>query len=136
MRLAGSGRENHTIGHPLETVTGYGPLLHGEAVAFGMAVESRIATARGLLDPTLLERILDLLNRCDLPTRAADLRAPVDGEALIGALEKVRQIRAGSLRFVLPRGLGETVIADTVGEDEVRAALRASGVEVASQDIM
>jgi 3-dehydroquinate synthase len=33
----------HTIGHPLETVSGYGPLLHGEAVAFGMVVESRIA---------------------------------------------------------------------------------------------
>ena len=101
-----------------------------------MAVESRIAAARGLLDEGLLERILDLLDRCGLPTRARDLRAPVDGEALIAALEKVRQIRAGSLRYVLPRGLGETVIADTVGEDEVREALRASGVEVASQVIM
>ncbi len=39
----------HTIGHPLETVTGYGPLLHGEAVAFGMVVEARIACGRGLL---------------------------------------------------------------------------------------
>ena len=126
----------HTIGHPLETVTGYGPLLHGEAVAFGMAVESRIATARGLLDPGLLEDIVGLLRRCDLPTRASDLRAPVDGERLIAALEKVRQIRAGSLRFVLPRGLGETVIADTVGEEEVRAALRSSGVRVAKEVIM
>jgi 3-dehydroquinate synthase len=118
----------HTIGHPLETVTGYGPLLHGEAVAFGMAVESRIATARGLLDPTLLERIVALLKRCGLPTRAAELPVPVDGERLVGALEKVRQIRAGSLRYVLPRGLGETVIADTVSEEEVRDALRSSGV--------
>jgi 3-dehydroquinate synthase len=121
----------HTIGHPLETVTGYGPLLHGEAVAFGMAVESRIATARGLLDPALLERILGLLRRCGLPTRASELPAPVDGERLIAALEKVRQIRAGSLRYVLPRGLGETVIADTVCEDEVREALCASGIRVA-----
>ena len=126
----------HTIGHPLETVTGYGPLLHGEAVAFGMAVESRIATARGLLDPGLLEDIIGLLRRCDLPTRASDLRAAVDGERLIAALEKVRQIRAGSLRYVLPRGLGETVIADTVGEEEVRAALRSSGVGVAKEVIM
>jgi 3-dehydroquinate synthase len=121
----------HTIGHPLETVTGYGPLLHGEAVAFGMVVESRIAAARGLLDGALLERIVALLRRCGLPTRAADLPVPVDGEQLVRALEKVRQIRAGSLRYVLPRGLGETVIADTVGEEEVRAALRASGVRLA-----
>ena len=41
----------HTIAHPLETVTGYGPLLHGEAVAFGMVIESEIAMRRGLSSP-------------------------------------------------------------------------------------
>ena len=121
----------HTVGHPLETVTGYGPLLHGEAVAFGMAVESRIAAARGLLDAALLERILALLGRCGLPARAAELPVAVDGEALVAALEKVRQIRAGSLRYVLPCGLGETVIADDVSERELRAALRAGGIRLA-----
>jgi 3-dehydroquinate synthase len=125
----------HTIGHPLETVTGYGPLLHGEAVAFGMVVESRIAVARGLLDPCLLERLLALLERFGLPARAADLPVAVDGEALMAAMEKVRLIRAGSLRFVLPRSLGETVIADTVGAEEVRRALRSSGVAVAEHEI-
>ena len=113
----------HTIGHPLETVTGYGPLLHGEAVALGMVVESRIAAARGLLEPDLLERIVDLLRRCRLPTVAGDLAAPVRAAAVIDAMEKVRLIRAGSLRYVLPVRLGETEIADDVGEDEVVAAL-------------
>jgi 3-dehydroquinate synthase len=121
----------HTVGHPLETVTGYGPLLHGEAVAFGMVVESRIAVTRGLLDPSLLERLLDLLHRCALPAHARELPVAPDGEAIIAAMEKVRLIRAGSLRYVLPRALGETVIADTVEEAEVRRALQASGVEVA-----
>jgi 3-dehydroquinate synthase len=125
----------HTIGHPLETVTGYGPLLHGEAVAFGMVVESRIAVARGLLDPGLLERLLALLGRFGLPARAADLPVAVDGEALMAAMEKVRLIRAGSLRFVLPRSLGETVIADTVGDEEIRRALRSSGVAVAEHEM-
>jgi len=119
----------HTVGHPLETVTGYGPLLHGEAVAFGMVVESRIAVARGLLDPALLQRLVELLARCGLPTCVRDLPCDVDGEALIEAMEKVRLIRAGSLRFVLPRALGETVIADAIGETEIRSALQASGVD-------
>jgi 3-dehydroquinate synthase len=43
-------------------------------------------------------------------------------------MEKVRLIRAGSLRWVLPAGLGDTVIADDVTEAEVRAALAAAGV--------
>ena len=118
----------HTVGHPLETVTGYGPLLHGEAVALGMVVESRIAAERGLLDPSLLERLEALLRRCGLPTRAGDLRAPVDGDAVMTAMEHVRLIRAGSLRWVLPAGLGATVIADDVEDEEVRRALRDCGV--------
>jgi 3-dehydroquinate synthase len=121
----------HTIGHPLETVTGYGPLLHGEAVAFGMVAESRIAAARGLLDEAVLERIVALLRRCHLPVAASDLAAPIDADAVLEAMEKVRLIRAGSLRFVLPVAPGETVIADDVTEDEVRAALAASGIGIA-----
>ena len=109
-------------------VRGY---LHGEAVAFGMVVESRIAAARGLLGDDVLARILELLRRCGLPTAAADLPCAVDADAVLAAMEKVRLIRAGSLRFVLPVAPGETVIADDVTEEEVRAALAANGLGVA-----
>jgi 3-dehydroquinate synthase len=114
----------HTVGHPLETVSGYGALLHGEAVALGMVVETRIAALRGTLDGELLERLLELLRRCGLPTSAKDLPVAIDGEAVLGAMEKVRLIRAGSLRYVLPVALGETLIADDVSPEEVRGALR------------
>ena len=119
----------HTVGHPLETVTGYGPLLHGEAVAFGMAVEARIATARGWLPDGLLDRLLDLLDCCGLPIDAGSLPSDVRAGALVGAMDKVRLIRAGSLRWVLPTGLGDTVIADDVSEFELRTALASCGVE-------
>jgi 3-dehydroquinate synthase len=118
----------HTVGHPLETVTGYGPLLHGEAVAFGMAVEARVATARGWLAESQLDRLIELLSRFGLPVDGGALPPDVRADALIAAMEKVRLIRAGSLRWVLPLGLGETVIADDVSEAEVRAALAACGV--------
>ena len=117
----------HTIGHPLETVTGYGPLLHGEAVAFGMVVESRIAHGRGLLADETLARIIELLRRAGLPTTARDLPVRADGQAIVAAMEKVRLIRAGSLRWVLPVAFGQTVIADDVTDGEVRRALRESG---------
>ena len=118
----------HTIGHPLETVTGYAPLLHGEAVAFGMAVEARIAESRGWLDAQTLERLIALLDRCGLPTDAS-LLPPVTADELIRATDKVRLIRAGSLRWVLPLALGETIIADDVSEAELREALARSGVQ-------
>jgi 3-dehydroquinate synthase len=119
----------HTVGHPVETLSAYdGSVLHGEAVAFGMVVETRIADARGWTESGLLDALIDLLRRCRLPTRAADLATPLDGRALVAAMEKVRQIRAGSLRYVLPVALGETIIADDVSADELAAALQASGV--------
>jgi 3-dehydroquinate synthase len=113
----------HTIGHPLETVTGYGRLLHGEAVAVGMVVESYIANARGLLSDERLRQLIELLERVGLPTGLDALQADVDDEAVLRAMDKVRLIRAGSLRYVLPVALGETVIADDVAADEVRRAL-------------
>jgi 3-dehydroquinate synthase len=119
----------HTIGHPLETVSGYGPLLHGEAVAFGMVVESRIAANRGLLDTATLERLIALLRHAQLPTIAADLPPEISPDPVIAAMEKVRLIRAGSLRYVLPVKFGESVIADDVMEQEVRAALNWAGFE-------
>jgi 3-dehydroquinate synthase len=119
----------HTIGHPLETVSGYAPLLHGEAVAFGMVVEARIAAARGLLAPGLLAHLAGLLRRCGLPTTAAELPPGISADAVLAAMEKVRLIRDGSLRYVLPVGLGVTVIADDVGEREVRRALAECGLE-------
>jgi 3-dehydroquinate synthase len=119
----------HAIAHPLETVTSYSELLHGEAVAFGMAVELQLAAARHLLPPERHERILNLLRRVGLPTTSSELPAAVDGARLMAATERIRLIRGGGYRFVLPIDLGETVIADDVAPSELREALRRCGVD-------
>jgi 3-dehydroquinate synthase len=119
----------HAVAHPLETVTDYSALLHGEAVAFGMVVEARIATGRGLLAAGAFERIIGLLRRVGLPTEVDELAAPIDGARLLAALERIRLIRGGGYRFVLPIELGETVIADDVSADELLAALAFCGIE-------
>jgi 3-dehydroquinate synthase len=120
----------HALAHPLETVTSYTELLHGEAVAFGMVVEAEMAAARGLLGAATLSRIVGLLRRVGLPTRADELPCAVDGERLLHATERIRLIRGGGYRFVLPIDLGETVIADDVTPAELHAALRRCGIHV------
>ena len=122
----------HALAHPLETVTSYTALLHGEAVAFGMAVEAQIAAARGLLAPEVLERMLGLLRRVGLPTCARELPTAVDAERLLAATERIRLIRGGGYRFVLPIDLGETVIADDVTPAELRAALLGCGIRASA----
>jgi 3-dehydroquinate synthase len=120
----------HAIAHPVETVTGYGELLHGEAVSFGMAVEAQIAAARQILETDRLEQMLGLLRHVGLPTTALELPAELDGARLLGAIERIRLIRGGGYRFVLPIDLGDTVIADDVTPGELRAALRRCGVDI------
>lgn len=113
----------HTVGHAVETVTGYGPVLHGEAVAYGMTVALRVASARGVLAPSVAARIVGILRAVGLPVTLEDLPMTPAAEDVIRALEKVRQVRDGSLRFVLPTEIGSALIVDDVGDDEIRAAL-------------
>jgi 3-dehydroquinate synthase len=119
----------HAIAHPVETVTDYSELLHGEAVAFGMAVECQLAAARGLLSADRLDQILGLLRRVGLPTTVLELGTDLDGPRLVQAIERIRLIRGGGFRFVLPVEIGETVIADDVEPKELMDALRACGVD-------
>jgi 3-dehydroquinate synthase len=113
----------HTVGHAVETVTGYGPVLHGEAVAYGMAVAVRVATARGVLAPAVAARIVGSLRAAGLPVASAELPLTPAPDEVIAALAKVRQVRDGSLRFVLPTSIGSALIVEDVSEDEIRAAL-------------
>ncbi|MCM1976491.1 3-dehydroquinate synthase [Streptomyces sp. G1] len=116
----------HTIGHAVETVTGYGPVLHGEAVAFGMACAARISLGRGWLEDAAYTRLLTLLRHAGLPCDRTELPVPLAPEAVITALDKIRLIRDGRLRFVLPVAIGTTAISDDVTDDELRQALARS----------
>jgi 3-dehydroquinate synthase len=116
----------HTVGHAVETVTGYGPVLHGEAVSFGMAVAGRVSLARGWIEPGVYDRLITVLHRAGLPHTIRQLGAPVDLSAVVAALGKIRLIRGGRLRFVLPIEVGAVAIADDVTDAEIHQALRVS----------
>ena len=113
----------HTVGHAVETVTGYGPVLHGEAVAYGMAVAIRVAVTRGVLAPPVASRIIGILRAAGLPVVPEEVPVAPAADDVLAALAKIRQVRDGSLRFVLPAGIGRALIADDVHDDEIRAAL-------------
>ena len=61
----------HTIGHGIEAAAGYGTILHGEAVAYGLRGAFAIARAMDLVPPERARRIDHLLDRLGLGPRAA-----------------------------------------------------------------
>lgn len=96
----------HTLGHALEVATGYGTLLHGEAVAVGMSAATRLAVRLGLCSPDEEGRIETLLARLGLPTRCPGLPLAAVRDAM--ALDKKR--RRGELNWVLPTRIGSVKV--------------------------
>lgn len=109
----------HTIGHAIEAATGYERLLHGEAVAIGMAGAAEIAVRLGLLDAASQRRQLDLLERFGLPTRCPGLGA----DDLWAPLRHDKKAAGGRLRWVLPTVIGEAQVVDAVPEEVVHKVL-------------
>src|SRR3954470_18977051 len=59
----------HTFGHAIEAATGFGPWLHGEAVATGMVIAAELSVRAKLLKPEQAARIRTLVSHAGLPTR-------------------------------------------------------------------
>jgi 3-dehydroquinate synthase len=111
----------HTFGHALEAEAGYGMLLHGEAVAIGMILATRLSTHLGMADEAGTQRLRALLERIGLPTAVPD---GIAADALFARMHLDKKNRAGALRLVLWRGIGRVEIAERVEDAEVLAILR------------
>ncbi|HHW08148.1 MAG TPA: 3-dehydroquinate synthase [Clostridia bacterium] len=105
----------HTFGHALETLTNYERYRHGEAVAVGMVIATKIALALAVCrDESVLDRQLALLNAFGLP---AEWPADVDKAGILDVIMHDKKARGGSLRLVLPVRIGEMTIRRFTPED-------------------
>ncbi len=110
----------HTIGHALESVTGYRRFLHGEAVAWGMLAASEIAVERNILSREDRSRIAHLILRVGpLPALPK-----IDSRKLRAALRADKKSRGGQLHFVLPKRIGEVEVREDVPERLLPDVLR------------
>lgn len=98
----------HSIGHAVEAAAGYGGLLHGEAVAYGLRAAVRIGVDAGVTPPDRAKRIADLLDRLDLATEPL----PYSVDAILGHLAADKKHVSGQLRWVLPTAGGSVVRDD------------------------
>ena len=117
----------HTFGHALEAATGYGArLLHGEAVAIGMAMAFRFSHRLGLCRAEDAARAGHHLAGAGLPTSVAGIRDALPGsEKLLAYMRQDKKAKAGQLTFILVRGIGAAFIARGVPDADVLAFLEA-----------
>ena len=116
----------HTFAHALEAATGYSDrLLHGEAVAIGMAMAFRFSARLGLCPADDVVRVERHLESVGLPIRprAIDVELPPVPEFL-ELMRQDKKSRAGRLVFILARGIGKAFVARDVEEAAVESFLR------------
>mgnify|MGYP001354018957 CR=1 FL=1 len=116
----------HTIGHALESVTGYQYYKHGEAVAVGILAALKIARRNGLLEEAGLEfRVASLFKTLNLPTGIPKLST----EKIIALLYLDKKVEYGKIRWVLPQSLGRVAITAEIPVETVKDTLLELGGE-------
>lgn len=110
----------HTFGHAIETASGYGNWLHGEAVAAGMVMAADLSERLGWLPSIDKQRAIDLLKRFKLPVEPPRIGADRARE-LMGLDKKVLD---GKLRLVLLRSLGKADVVSDYSAEAFGATMR------------
>ena len=109
----------HTFGHAIETSTGYGEWLHGEAVGAGMVMASDLSVDLGYLSAEDAERITELISRAGLPVSVDQL----SGRQLFEAMQHDKKANDSGLRFVVLKGIGQAELVSNVASEKVLKTL-------------
>ena len=107
----------HTFGHAIEKATEYA-IPHGEAVAIGIVKAARLSRNLGFIGDDLVERILKMMWRLELPTDIA-----LDAERWYAAMATDKKWQAGVSRLVALKRLGEAVVVEGLSKEEICAVL-------------
>ena len=114
----------HTFGHALEAETGFSSdLLHGEGVALGMVLAARYSARLGHMAANEAERIARHITAVGMRSEIASLDLACDGAALVRHMLHDKKMDAGTLPFLLMKGIGTTYLDKQVNLEDVGAFL-------------
>lgn len=110
----------HTFGHAIETATGYGNWLHGEAIAAGMCMAARFSADSGYLSESVVESVADLIDRAGLPVHPP---SDMTSEQFIELMYRDKKVRDNVLTLVLLRDVGNSFLTNTFDPQLLRQSL-------------
>ncbi len=111
----------HTLGHAFETLCGYSGMVHGEAVAIGMALAARVSAALGFCSPGDVLRITTLIESCGLATDVPSF----DRGKLLNSIAADKKSKSGAITFICNNGIGMYAMSQHTPEE----LLKLSGLE-------
>ncbi len=115
----------HSFGHAVEKLQHFCGFSHGAAVAYGVAVASRLAVRCGLLDESEKDRIIELFRRYELPVSFSGF----EPEEILAAMQGDKKNIGGKKRLVLPLKIGSCKVFDRIPDQDILAAIGDSRCE-------
>jgi 3-dehydroquinate synthase len=104
----------HSFGHAIESEAGLGAILHGEAVALGIALAYRFSAEAGLCPAADADRVVSHFQNCGLPTRLAEVGLAGRGSRLPGWMARDKKNQPGRIALVLTHGIGRAFLEPNV----------------------
>lgn len=108
----------HTLGHALQAASDY-TILHGEAVAIGMALEANLAVRTGRASQLVEQRQNALLKRFGLSLQLGQ----IDRDRLLALIERDKKRSAEAARWILPLEIGKVAVLSNLSRDDLLASL-------------
>lgn len=112
----------HWSAHKLEQLSNF-EVLHGEAVAIGIALDTVYSAIAGMLSPQDAQRVLSVLQTLELPIFHPLLGGTSAAHPLLAGLEEFREHLGGQLTIMLLSAIGRGVeVHELESENVLRAA--------------
>jgi len=111
----------HTLGHAIESLTGYSRFIHGEAVAIGMIQAAKLSQQLGKCSEEVSQRLYGLVKKCGLPAELPDL----DSREIIESLYHDKKTMNHKIKFILVKEIGTVEIVENMPETDILNMLQA-----------
>ena len=110
----------HTFGHAIENQTGYDQWSHGQAIAAGMVLASKLSAKMSLISEEDVELIKDILLRAGLPVEPPKIST----HDFIDAMKADKKVKARVIQLVLLKEIGSAFLTADYSEEDLEETLR------------
>ena len=111
----------HTYAHPIETLSNYKNISHGEAVAFGMKYASRLAVIKNIITNDYYQKIISLIDKFEL-TNSKKVKK-IKKENIVNLMTQDKKVEDSKINLLLPVDFATVKLFDNIDLPSIEASL-------------
>lgn len=109
----------HTYAHPIETLSNYQNISHGEAVSWGIKYATKLAHNLKKIDDNYFNLINELINKFNLTTHNFNFNS----KDIIELMKQDKKVQNGKINLLIPHSFGCVELIDDIDLPSLEASL-------------